>query len=61
MGVQKGRSDWLVWLATGLIGALTLTFSILQTDEVTEALGVFGGIVVAILVLAATGIGLRGS
>ena len=60
MGVQKDRSDWLVWLATGLIGALTLTFSILQTDEVTEALGVFGGIVVAILVLAATGIGLRG-
>ncbi len=59
MGVQKGRRDWLVWLATGLIGALTLVFAILQTDELREAVGVFGGIVVAILVLAATGIGLR--
>jgi len=60
MGVQKGRRDWLVWIATGVIAALTLTFSILQTDELLEAVGVFGGILVATLILAATGVGLRG-
>ncbi len=60
MGVQAGRRDWLVWLTTGLIGLIALVFSILQTEELDEALGVFGGIVLAILVLAATGMGLRG-
>lgn len=60
MGVSQGRRDWMVWLATGLIGALTLTFSILQTREIEDAIGIFGGIVVAILILAATGMGLRG-
>ncbi len=61
MGVTPARRDWLVWLAVAAIGGVTLLFSILQTERLRDAAGVFGGIVVAILVLAIAGMALRGA
>jgi putative ABC transport system permease protein len=58
-GLSENRRDWLVWMAAAAIGALTLWFSILQTDDLKEAAGVFGGILVAIIALGGIGIGLR--
>ncbi len=60
-GLDENRRDWLVWLAATAIGGLTLWFSILQTDDLMEAAGVFGGILIAIITLAGIGIGLRKS
>ena len=59
VGVYHARKDWLVWFTIALIGLLGLAFSILQTDRYRHALGFFGGLVAAILILAATGMALR--
>ncbi len=58
-GVYHARKDWLVWFTIALIGSLGLAFSILQTDRYRHALGFFGGLVAAILILAVTGVALR--
>ena len=58
-GVYNARKDWLVWFTVGLIGSLGLAFSILQTERYRHALGFFGGLIAAILVLAGTGMALR--
>ncbi|OUW18242.1 MAG: hypothetical protein CBD18_03005 [Opitutales bacterium TMED158] len=59
MGVRPGRKDWLVWATTAAIAALGLLFSILQTDRLRDAVGFFGGLIAAILALAAIGVALR--
>lgn len=59
VGVYRARKDWLVWLTVVLIALLGLVFSILQTDRIKEALGFFGGLIAAILILAGTGVALR--
>lgn len=58
-GLNENRRDWLVWMAASSIGGLTLWFSIRQTDDLKEAAGVFGGILVAIVTLGGIGISLR--
>ena len=60
-GLDGNRRDWLVWLAATSIGGLTLWFSILQTNDLKEAAGVFGGILIAIVALAGIGLALRKS
>jgi len=59
MGARPGRKDWLVWATTCAIATLGLLFSILQTDRLRDAVGFFGGLIAAILALAAIGMALR--